>query len=208
MDKKNHWEGIYQTKKVDEVSWYQLRSEQTLRLIDSAKLDPKARIIDVGGGTSSLVDCLLERGYKNLSVLDVSEKALTTVKERLDRKTEVVEWIISDILDFQPHKKFDFWHDRAVFHFLTNPKEREKYLEVMSGALNIDAYVLISTFGPEGPEKCSGLPVQRYDSDSIQHTLGSGYQLLSTEQEIHLTPWGSHQQFVHCLFKRVTPHTI
>lgn len=202
MDKKDHWEDVYQRKKVDEVSWYQPRPECSLRLIASAKRDLKARIIDVGGGASRLVDCLLDQGYLNLSVLDISGNALAKTRERLGPRSHSVKWIESDIAAFHPEEKFDFWHDRAVFHFLTDPNEREKYLANMGGALNANAHVLIASFGLEGPEKCSGLPVQRYGPELLQQTLGSNYKLLSSEQEIHITPSRNQQQFIYCLFKR------
>ncbi|EKD88008.1 MAG: putative methylase protein [uncultured bacterium] len=203
MDKKDHWEDVYQRKKVDEVSWYQTKPECSLRLIASAKLNFKACIIDVGGGASKLVDCLLDQGYLNLSVLDISGKALSTTKERLGPRSHGIKWIETDILNFHPEDKFDFWHDRAVFHFLTDPKEKTKYLEIMGNSLNANAYVLIASFGLEGPEKCSGLSVQRYDPALLQQTLGSNYTLLSSEKEIHLTPSGSRQQFVYCLFRKM-----
>lgn len=203
MGKKDHWEDVYQRKKVDEVSWYQTQPECSLRLIDSVNLNPDAGIIDIGGGASKLVDCLLARGYTNVSVLDISGRALAVAKERLGCESDPVEWIEFDVLEFQPREKFNFWHDRAVFHFLTEPKEREKYLETMNGALNANAHVLIAVFGPEGPEKCSGLPVQRYSPELLQQTLGPDYALLSSEQENHTTPSGNQQQFVYCLFRKV-----
>lgn len=205
MDKKTHWEDVYQKKKVDEVSWYQPQPDTALRLIDSIKLDPTANIIDVGGGASTLVDCLLARGYLNVSVLDISGKALAVAKERLGGEADRVRWYESDILSFQPQQKFDLWHDRAVFHFLTDSNEREKYLETMHTALSANAHVLIATFGLGGPEKCSGLPVQRYDPELLQKTLGRGYTLISSDSEVHITPWGSPQQFVYCLFKKTKP---
>lgn len=203
MDKKNHWEDVYQKKKVDEVSWYQAQPDSTLRLIDSLKLDLKAGIIDVGGGASTLVDCLLSRGYRNVSVLDISGKAIAAAKGRLGAKGDDVKWVESDILGFQTLEKFDFWHDRGVFHFLTDSNEREKYLETMRHTLGANAYVLIVTFDLGGPEQCSGLPVQRYDPELLQKTLGPDYKLLSSGREVHITPWGSPQQFVYCLFKKM-----
>lgn len=204
MNKKDHWENVYQKKNVDEVSWYQAHPECSLRLIQSVKLKPTANIIDVGGGASKLVDYLLDEGYQNLFVLDISGQALKKAKERLGDRYRKVQWIESDVTEYYATKSYDLWHDRAVFHFLTNPEDRAKYLETMGRSLTASAYVVIATFALNGPEKCSGLPIERYNVASLKQTLGKNYQLLLSEEEIHQTPSGNPQQFVYCLFRKIS----
>jgi trans-aconitate methyltransferase len=203
MDKKAHWEDVYRKKKVDEVSWYQPQPGLSLHMIAAAKLDRDAAIIDVGGGASRLIDNLVIQGYTNLSVLDISGESLTCAKERVGPAGQNVQWIESDITVFNPSQKFHFWHDRAVFHFLTDPGERTRYLEVMNKSLASGAYVLIATFAPDGPEKCSGLPVQRYSHESLQQTLGPAYKIVAHEQETHSTPSGGQQKFIYALFRKI-----
>src|SRR3990167_6928861 len=183
MDKKSHWEDVYIRKKPDEVSWYQVRPEYSLRMIEAAKLDRNAGIIDVGGGASSLADCLIHQDYRNLSVLDISRHALDRAKERIGHHAEKIKWIESDVTQFHSAETYHFWHDRAVFHFLTDPEDRERHLNAMSRSLGKNAHVMIATFALDGPEKCSGLPVQRYSHESLQKTLGMDYRLILTDQE-------------------------
>jgi 2-polyprenyl-3-methyl-5-hydroxy-6-metoxy-1,4-benzoquinol methylase len=203
MDKKHHWEDVYRKKKVDEVSWYQARPGLSLRMIAAANLARDAAIIDVGGGASLLIDNLITQGYTNLSVLDISGESLKCAKERIGSSGQNVQWIESNITDFNPQQKFQFWHDRAVFHFLTNPDERARYLEVMNRSLASGAYAMIATFAPDGPEKCSGLPVQRYSHESLQQILGPACKMVLQEQETHLTPAGGQQKFIYALFRKV-----
>lgn len=202
MDKKSHWEDVYSKKQPSEVSWHQARPDFSLRLMAAAKLDKAAPIIDVGGGASTLVDCLLDDGYQNLSVLDISKQALLHAKSRLGSRAKEIKWLESDVTQFQPTQTYQFWHDRAVFHFLTDAEDRKKYLQVLAASLDSKAYVMLATFALDGHEKCSGLPVQRYSVDSLQQTLGSDYELVQTDQETHLTPGGNPQRFVYCLFKK------
>ncbi len=201
MDKKAHWEDVYQSKKIDEVSWYQARPEFSLRMIKATKLSFDDPIIDVGGGASRLVDQLTELGFRNLTVLDISGKALEYAKQRLGDAGKNIEWIQADIVEFQPKQTYAFWHDRAVFHFLTDPSDRERYLKVMKGTLSHPGYVMIASFALDGPEKCSGLPVQRYSHQTLIRTLGSDYRLILKDQEIHDTPAGKQQSFIYGLFK-------
>ncbi|EKD42535.1 MAG: putative methylase protein [uncultured bacterium] len=201
MDKKSHWEDVYQNKKIDEVSWYQVRPEFSLRMIEAAKLSLQDPIIDVGGGASRLVDHLIELGFKNISVLDISEKALEHARQRLGDAGKNIEWIKADIVGFKPEKKYAFWHDRAVFHFLTDLKDREQYLETMQGALSSPGYVMIAAFAQDGPEKCSGLPVQRYSHETLIQTLGPDYHLILKDREIHETPAKKQQSFIYGLFR-------
>lgn len=202
MDRKIHWEDVYDKKNVDEVSWYQAHPELSLHMIKFAKLSLDDPIIDVGGGASKLVDHLIELGFRNISVLDISENALDKTRQRLGDKGKNIQWLASDILEFNPKTPYLFWHDRAVFHFLTDLKERQQYLETMKRAIFHSAYAMIATFALNGPEKCSGLPVQRYSYESLEQTLGSDYHLMTKEQETHTTPAGKQQSFTYGLFKR------
>ena len=161
-DRKQHWENVYQTKQLSEVSWYEPIPETSLSIIKLFKLPKNAAIIDIGGGDSLLVDYLLMLGYTNITVLDISAKAIERAKERLGEKAEEIKWIVKDIVDFNPDQKYDLWHDRATFHFLVNKKDQDKYLETVHQYLTSDGYMVLSTFSEEGPEKCSGLPVRRY----------------------------------------------
>ena len=202
MDNKTHWEEIYAEKKADEVSWYQSSSELSLRMVAAAELSLSDPIIDVGGGACKLVDQPATLGYKNLTVLDISAKALDHAKIRLSKTAEKIQWIESDINDFKPQCRYAFWHDRAVFHFLTDQNDRARYLEALNRSISPDGYVMIATFALDGPEQCSGLPVQRYSHELLEKTLGNDYQLILKDQESHLTPWGKEQKFIYGLFRR------
>jgi SAM-dependent methyltransferase len=171
-------------------------------MIEAAKLSLSYPIIDVGGGACKLVDQLVALGYENLTILDISAKALDHAKIRLGEAAKSIHWIESDIIKFRPQRSYTFWHDRAVFHFLTEQEDRARYLEVLNRSVSPDGYVMIAAFALDGPEQCSGLPVQRYSHESLEKTLGNGYQLLLRDQESHLTPWGKEQRFVYALFKR------
>ena len=202
MDKKSHWEDVYQNKKINEVSWYQDRPKISLRMIDAAKLSFDDPIIDVGGGASRLVDHLIELGFRNLTVLDISGKALEHAKQRLGNAGKNIKWVKADIVEFKPKATYAFWHDRAVFHFLTNLGDRQRYLETMRGALSHPAYAMIASFALDGPEKCSGLLVQRYSHEILEQTLGPDYHLIAKDQEMHLTPAGKPQSFIYDLFRK------
>ncbi|TAL31392.1 MAG: class I SAM-dependent methyltransferase [Alphaproteobacteria bacterium] len=203
MDKKSHWEDIYQRKGADKVSWHQEQPGLSLRMIADAGLERGAAIIDVGGGASRLIDSLIAQGYTNLTVLDISGRALEAAKERLGPLSQRVQWVESDIADFKPRQKFKFWHDRAVFHFLTDPQDRDRYLETMRRSLDAGSYAMIAAFAPDGPEKCSGLPVQRYSHESLQLALGPSYKELAHHSETHVTPAGGQQKFVYALFRKM-----
>lgn len=202
MDKKTHWEEIYTESKPDEVSWYQSSPELSLRMIEAARLSLSNPIIDVGGGACKLVDQLAALGYKNLTVLDISAKALDHAKTRLGKAAKKIQWVESDVTEFKPKSRYALWHDRAVFHFLTNQNDRARYLEALNRSLSPGGHVVIATFALNGPEQCSGLPVQRYSHELLEKTLGNDYQLISKDQESHLTPWGKKQQFIYALFRR------
>lgn len=202
MDQKNHWENVYEKKQIDEVSWHQAHPKLSLQMIQKAKLPLEAVLIDIGAGASKLVDDLIELGYNDLSVLDISGKALEHAKQRLGDKSKNVQWIESDILKFNSQKTYSFWHDRAVFHFITNPEDRQQYLNTMNRSLSPASFVMIATFALDGPEKCSNLPVHRYSHESLQETLGCDYRLIAKDQEIHVTPAGKSQSFIYGLFRK------
>lgn len=199
MDVKTHWEKVYTTKAPDAVSWYRRHLETSLALIERAAGAREASIIDVGGGESTLVDDLLLHGYKNLTVLDVSQTAIEITKKRLGTASEQVRWLIGDIveIELEPHA-YDLWHDRAVFHFLTTSERRLAYVRRVTRAVKRGGHVIVSTFGPEGPTKCSGLEVMRYDGESLHGEFGGRFRLVESSKELHETPVGTTQQFLYC----------
>ena len=200
MDARAHWETVYSTKAPDQVSWFRPHLEVSLSLIERAVPDHSASIIDVGGGESTLVDDLLERGYRNITVLDISATALESTRERLgsDRARQV-HWLLADIA--QPgvlHDSYDVWHDRAVFHFLTQESQRIAYVQNVLAAVKAGGHVIVSTFGPAGPTSCSGLSVMRYDAESLHDEFGARFRLIESSKELHATPFGTTQQFLYC----------
>jgi ubiquinone/menaquinone biosynthesis C-methylase UbiE len=203
FNRKEHWEHVYSGKKSTEVSWYQQHPQQSLELIKAAGVDASARIIDIGGGASTLVDCMLDAGYQNLTVLDISHGAIEQAKSRLGARADPVTWLEQDVTTFLPDETYDMWHDRAVFHFLTDKLDRSSYVRTMSRALKPGAHAIIATFDLNGPEKCSGLDVVRYSPETISAVLGDNFQLVETSTEAHVTPRAAIQNFVYCRFKRV-----
>jgi 2-polyprenyl-3-methyl-5-hydroxy-6-metoxy-1,4-benzoquinol methylase len=200
MNVQNHWEQIYGTKAPDAVSWYRPHLETSLELIERAAPDCSASIIDVGGGESTLVDDLLARGYENVTILDVSQTAIDMTKKRLGAASERVKWLAADITNAGLERcSYDMWHDRAVFHFLTAMEMRTAYVRQVAHAVKPGGHVIVSTFGPEGPTKCSGLEVVRYDADSLHKEFGARFHLLKSSEELHHTPFGTVQQFLYCL---------
>lgn len=200
---KEHWENIYKTKKADQVSWFRSHLDKSLDLILNTEVKPEANIIDIGGGASTLVDDLLAKGFSNISVLDVSGSALEVSKKRLGNKANQVQWIESDITMVKlPENHYDLWHDRAVFHFLTKESDRKQYIQMLSNAMKPNAHVIIATFGPGGPLKCSGLDIVRYDTENIKKVLGSAFQLVESIKEIHKTPFGTEQEFMYFWFRK------
>jgi SAM-dependent methyltransferase len=199
-DRKTHWETVYRTKRPTEVSWYQPQATRSLELIRLAVPDAAARIIDVGGGASTLVDGLLQAGYSNLSVLDVSATALAEARARLGDAASRVRWLEGDILSAElPEAIYDLWHDRAVFHFLTDSPDRTAYVAQVRRAVRPGGYVLVATFADDGPLKCSGLPVARYSVDTLHQEFDGGFELVESVREQHVTPSGSTQSFLYCL---------
>ncbi len=206
---RDHWDKIYRAKQPDEVSWYRAHLTLSLQLIEQAAPDRSARIIDVGGGGSTLVDDLLAAGYRCVTVLDVSPPALDVARRRLGRAADAAQWSCGDVTTMDlPANHYDVWHDRAVFHFLTEPQDRSAYVTQVVRALQPHGHVIIATFGPEGPRKCSGLDVVRYDADSLHEAFGPRFRRVRHLTESHRTPAGAVQQFVYCQFERIgeAPH--
>jgi ubiquinone/menaquinone biosynthesis C-methylase UbiE len=203
MDRKQHWEQVYSTKATDAVSWFQEHADQSLRLIHQTGLGKGAAIIDVGGGASILVDELVAEGYTDLTVLDLSSAALAVAKQRVAKQNDAVHWMEGDITraEFSVHR-FDIWHDRAVFHFLTDLADRQAYVERVMRAVRPGGHVIIATFAEDGPEKCSGLPVMRYKPESLHAEFGEAFLLVQHENEEHHTPFGTVQQFVYCYCRK------
>lgn len=204
MGQQTHWEHIYQTKAADAVSWYRPHLEKSLALIRCATGDRSAAVIDVGGGESTLVDDLLAAGYSDVTVLDISPTAIEVAKQRLGNNAERVTWLAGDITEAElPEHRYDVWHDRAVFHFLTEPEQRAAYVRQVARAVKPGGHVIVAAFGPEGPQKCSGLEVVRYDADALHDEFGAAFQLEESLTELHETPFGTTQQFVYCYCKMV-----
>lgn len=201
-DRKTHWENVYGSKSPLEVSWYQQKPGLSLRLIRDTGLDHGAPIIDVGGGASTLVDHLCSEGFKNIGVLDVSARALTHARLRLAEKASDVEWYEADVTGFDPPHPFALWHDRAVFHFLTDRADRKKYVQVLKRALQPGGHLIIMAFAIGGPKKCSGLDIVQYDAKKLQAELGDSFQLMETGHEGHITPGGNEQNFAYFRFTR------
>ena len=199
MDTREHWERVYETKAPDQVSWFRPHLETSLQLIERAAGAVSASIIDVGGGASTLVDDLIARGYRNITVLDVSQTAIDVTRARLGPASQNVRWLTADITKADlPDHAFDVWHDRAVFHFLTAHEERLAYVRKVASAVKPGGHVIISTFGTEGPNRCSGLDVLRYDARSLHGEFGARFRLISSSEELHHTPFGTTQQFLYC----------
>ena len=199
LDTKAHWERIYRTKAPEAVSWYRSHLETSLALIERAVDRTSASIIDVGGGESTLVDDLLARGYENITILDISQTAIDATQKRLGSVAEQVRWLVADITQVELESStYDVWHDRAVFHFLTEPEQRMAYIRQVVRAVKPGGHVIVSTFGPEGPTKCSGLEVVRYDAESLHDEFGARFRLEESFKELHQTPFGTTQQFLYC----------
>jgi 2-polyprenyl-3-methyl-5-hydroxy-6-metoxy-1,4-benzoquinol methylase len=198
-DRASHWDNIYRTKAPEQVSWFRRHLERSLSFIQVAAPDRTASIVDVGGGESTLVDDLLALGYRNLTVLDISQTALVLTRQRLAESAIGICWICADVTASPlAANAFDVWHDRAVFHFLTSEEQRMAYVQAVQSAVRPGGHVIISTFGPEGPDKCSGLPVMRYDAEDLHGEFGTHFQLMDSSKELHETPLGTIQQFLYC----------
>ncbi len=195
----DHWENVYRVKKFDSVSWYTPHLGESLHLIDRLCADKTAAIVDIGAGESTLVDDLLHRNFLDLSVLDISATAIEFTKRRLGAKAQQVSWHVGDITRYSfGAKQFDLWHDRAVFHFLTDPAARQAYVDLVRSSVKPGGFVLMATFGPHGPLQCSGLDVVRYNDQQLHHEFGEGFELMGSELSNHHTPMGTNQQFLYC----------
>jgi ubiquinone/menaquinone biosynthesis C-methylase UbiE len=202
MNRKEHWNQVYQTNAADDVSWYQTRPAISLKLIHACGVAKDQPIIDVGGGASVLVDFLLNARFQRLAVMDISGGALDQVRRRLSARIGAVEWFETDVTEFNPPHRFALWHDRAVFHFLTDETDRSKYVDALTRTLLPGGHAIIATFAIDGPIRCSGLNVARYDVSSICAELGEGFRLLEQTDETHITPWGTQQNFTYFRFAR------
>jgi cyclopropane fatty-acyl-phospholipid synthase-like methyltransferase len=187
LERRKHWETVYETKNPDQVSWTQETPKTSLGFIHSFGLDKTAKIIDIGGGDSNLVDYLLDEGFENVTVLDISEKALEKAKKRLGEKATKVTWIVSDITEFEPNMTFDVWHDRATFHFLTTTEQVKKYMKIARNS--VSGFLTIGTFSQNGPEKCSGLEIKQYNEEELTSELNNGFDKVKCVTEDHLTPF-------------------
>lgn len=203
MNRQQHWENVYQTKQGDETSWFQPSPDLSLKLIEATGINHGDAIIDVGSGTSRLVDYLLANGYSNISLLDISSTAIQATKKRLGKQAESINWLISDVTELSLNHPIKLWHDRAVFHFLTNENDRNAYIHQLKQYLPAEGHLIIAAFSPEGPKKCSGLDIVQYDSNLIRQTLGREFKLQETVCEIHLTPAGREQHFNYFRFQRI-----
>lgn len=198
--RKNHWETVYETKNPNEVSWTQEIPKTSLDFIKSFDLTKKSKIIDVGGGDSKLVDFLIEEGFENITVLDISAKAIEKAKARLGVNAEKVNWIVSDITEFEPNETFEVWHDRATFHFLTSEEQIQKYME--TARKSVSGYLTIGTFSENGPKKCSGLDIKQYSEETLTAEMENGFEKIKCVTEDHTTPFETKQNFLFCSFKR------
>ena len=203
MGSKLHWEKIYGSKRQDEVSWYQQTPEASLGFINEFNIPKDAAIIDVGGGDSYLADNLLAAGFTNITVLDISEVAINKAKQRLGKDAEKINWTVSDINELVTTKKFDCWHDRAAFHFLTTEKQIEKYLSIAQKHISDNGRMIIGTFSTSGPEKCSGLPIKQYSEQSLSTALKSWFEKIKCITTDHITPFNTIQNFLFCSFRKI-----
>lgn len=199
---RQHWENIYKSKPANEVSWFQPYPKTSIGFVELFNLPLNANIIDIGGGDSHFVDALLEKGYQNIYVLDISENAIQRAKERLGAKAAQVNWIVSDVTEFKPPVQFDFWHDRAAFHFLVSDEKIYKYVSIAEDAIKKDGYLILGTFSENGPEKCSGLEIKQYSEASMSARFEISFERIKCVHEDHITPSQTVQSFLFCSFKR------
>ncbi|MCP3933202.1 MAG: class I SAM-dependent methyltransferase [Bacteroidetes bacterium] len=205
VDRKKHWENIYSTRQHDEVSWYQSIPETSLDFLKQFNIPATAKIIDIGGGDSFLVDHLLSLGYQDITVLDISETALKKAKQRLGRRAKKVKWIVADSATFKPTEKYDFWHDRAAFHFLTGKQEIESYIDTVQQSIKPTGVLVIGTFSKQGPQKCSGIEIKQYSETTMAEVLEKFFEKIKCITVDHKTPFGSIQHFIFCSFRKINP---
>ena len=202
MERKEHWENVFSTKTEKEVSWHQQYPQTSVDFIKALHLPLEAKIIDIGGGDSYLMDALLDLGYTNLTLLDISAKAIERIKTRLGEKASKVNFIVSDILDFKTMERYDFWHDRACFHFLTQANQIERYVKIVNEALANNGKLFMGAFSDNGPKKCSGLDITQYDKTKLKSVFKRDFELLDSFTEDHRTPFDTIQNFIFCSFKK------
>jgi SAM-dependent methyltransferase len=201
-DRQSHWQTVYLTKSEQQVSWSQADPQPSLRLIESIAPGRDASIVDIGSGASRLVDALLASGFHDVTLLDLSEAALASARERIGAAGDAVHWIVGDATVWRPQQAFDIWHDRAAFHFLVEEPDRAAYLDRLHRGVKAGGHAVIGTFALDGPEKCSGLPVQRYDPPTLSRTIGPAFELIADEPHRHVTPWGATQPFQFSVLRR------
>lgn len=201
-NRKSHWETVYSTKEANQVSWFQQDPAPSLELIGLARPTPETAIVDIGGGASHLVDSLVARGFRHVTVLDISQAAIEAARVRLGAAASSVEWVVADVTRWSPAHTFDIWHDRAAFHFLVEASDRSAYVARLKQAVRPGGHVVIGTFAIDGPETCSGLPVKRYTAASLTEELGEGFELVDSRRQDHSTPWNATQRFQFSVFRR------
>jgi len=202
VNRQEHWEKIHTTKGESEVSWFQENPAPSLELMTLAGTTPRSAVVDIGGGASRFVDALVEMGFQAVTVLDLSAAALAAAKTRLGSRAGQVEWIVADVTTWEPQQVYDIWHDRAAFHFLTENHDRKAYVARLTKAVKPGGHAIIATFAPDGPDRCSGLPVVRYDAETLGGALGGAFELVETRRYEHMTPWNSEQRFQFNVFRR------
>jgi trans-aconitate methyltransferase len=203
FSRQAHWQKVYKEKGEYRVSWFQERPAISLELIEAVGTKPNSALIDIGGGASRLVDVLVSKGYRDLTVLDLSDDAIAITRSRLAERAAMVKWLVTDVTEWEPSRHYDLWHDRAAFHFLTDAADRAAYLDHLIQAVRPGGHAIIGTFAIDGPERCSGLPVMRYDATVLSAALGRAFALIATRRHDHTTPTGSVQQFLFSVFRRV-----
>lgn len=204
FDRKNHWETIYNTKELENCSWFQPTPVTSMEFIEESGISKTAKIIDIGGGDSFLVDNLLEKGFSDITVLDISEAALERVKKRLGNNAQKVKWMVGDAVGFPPSERYDFWHDRAVFHFLRDQADIAKYIVTVRNAINDNGIVVVGTFSEKGPSKCSGIEIKQYSEEDLSKAFESGFKRLKCLNVDHPTPFNTMQNFTFCSFKKLS----
>lgn len=202
MDPREHWRTVYATKAPEEVSWFEAEPGASLRAIGRLDVAPDSAIVDVGAGASSLADALLDRGFRDVTLLDIADSALLASRARLRARADEVSWEVADVRQWRPERCYGLWHDRAVFHFLTEAADRDRYQRTLIEATLPGSLVILATFAPDGPEQCSGLPVRRYDADGLAAELGESFALRDAWRDEHETPWGTKQSFQWAAFER------
>ncbi|MBA3665056.1 MAG: class I SAM-dependent methyltransferase [Bacteroidetes bacterium] len=205
LNKREHWENIYTTRKPTDVSWFQVYPKSSMKFIELFNLPMDAGIIDIGGGDSNFVDALLEKGYTDITVLDISAKSIERARTRLGEKASLVNWIVSDVTDFTPARRYNFWHDRAAFHFLVTEEQADKYVEIAKEGISENGYLVLGTFSESGPKKCSGLDIKQYSEESMSAKFENDFKRIKCITEDHSTPFNTIQNFLFCSFKKEKP---